>query len=130
MEAENQGASIDFEFLVAWETFGGKSDAKLFTEVVETFLHTSVSTFEKMQGALESEDRNKLAQATHKLRGSSANFGAVRLARLCAKLENSLAQGALPKNLPAFLKQIETELFEARRILKQRYCRELEDLSL
>ena len=58
--------------------------------VVRVFLNHVPSQIERIERAIQSADAEELAQAAHRLKGSCAMFGAVKMAELCRKLERAL----------------------------------------
>lgn len=55
--------------------------------LIETFATEAPLLIKKMQIAVEAEDRNMLKQFCHKLKGMSANIGAIHLSKLCREIE-------------------------------------------
>jgi HPt (histidine-containing phosphotransfer) domain-containing protein len=50
----------------------------------------------RLREALEAADRDQLRLTAHSLKGSAGNLGASRLARVCAVIESTAADAALP----------------------------------
>ncbi|MBU1139833.1 MAG: response regulator [Proteobacteria bacterium] len=63
----------------------GKSDIR--TELVSVYLRSSPGIMQSLQQAAEKNDSEKLWQAAHTLKSSSASLGARRLSSLCHELE-------------------------------------------
>ena len=88
-----------------------------YSELLETFLTDSE---ERLQMLREADDVSQLISAAHSFKGSSSNMGAVRLARLCGKLEQ-LAKEKAPQGLAKLVGEIDGEfafvrpLYEAER---------------
>jgi HPt (histidine-containing phosphotransfer) domain-containing protein len=88
-----------------------------YSELLETFLSDSE---ERLQMLREADDVAQLISAAHSFKGSSSNMGAVRLAKLCGKLEQ-LAKGDAPQGLAKLVGEIDGEfafvrpLYEAER---------------
>ena len=69
--------------------------ADAFSSVVDGFLEAIPATLEKLLSA--SDDVNHLVREAHTLKGLSANIGAVRLARVVARVEEAAKlQGEVP----------------------------------
>ncbi len=62
-----------------------------FADLLDAFLATAEIRLAALTAASALADRRQLVQAAHSLRGSSASFGAYRLAALCADLEQASA---------------------------------------
>ena len=80
----------------------------LLQKVIGTYLDDSPASFEAMRAAVETEDAGALRQAAHKLRGSSANFGATALVNLCEEIE-SIARSGTTKGARGLLRRIDAE---------------------
>ena len=65
---------------------------RLLERLIDTYLDSSTRLMADAQGALARGDSSALRQATHTLKSSSANLGAIELARLAAEIER-LARG-------------------------------------
>ncbi|MBY0279898.1 response regulator [Candidatus Binatia bacterium] len=68
-----------------------------FSEIVDLFLGNAQRNCNAVREALASGDRQMLELAAHSLKGSSSTMGAVRLASLCASLEEAGHCGALDR---------------------------------
>jgi HPt (histidine-containing phosphotransfer) domain-containing protein len=64
-----------------------KDGIPFLERVIETYLKESPATIGALRDAVERGDAEALRQAAHKLRGSSANFGARALVSLCEDAE-------------------------------------------
>jgi PAS domain S-box-containing protein len=67
--------------------------ARLLERLITTYLATAAKLVADAERALEHDDAPALRQAVHTLKSSSANLGAVRLARQCAALESLARAG-------------------------------------
>ncbi|MDH3744921.1 MAG: response regulator, partial [Acidobacteriota bacterium] len=72
---------------------GGNAPSGFVEKVVTTYLETSPELVERMGSALASGDGERLADAAHTLKSSSASLGAERLAALCRKIERLGREG-------------------------------------
>lgn len=81
-----------------------------YAELLETFLEDSE---ERLRVLRKAEDVSQLINAAHSFKGSSSNMGAVRLARLCGKLEQ-LAKGDAPQGLTKLVGEIDGEFAVVR----------------
>lgn len=62
-------------------------DPEFLVEVVEAFLGDSPPRLQTLRASLASGDAEGLGRAAHSLKGSSGNFGAMRMQALCADIE-------------------------------------------
>lgn len=60
-----------------------------FHELVQLFLNEGASRIARLRAIQDQGDTASLAAVAHTLRGTSAAFGAVRLADLCAQIEQA-----------------------------------------
>ncbi|KAF0092926.1 MAG: multi-sensor hybrid histidine kinase [Puniceicoccaceae bacterium 5H] len=81
-----------FEMLV--ET-GEDAAAELIQELLDLFRDESAPRFEMLQESLEKQEAPAIAKHAHSLAGASANLGALRLAKLCRRLEAEAMDGHL-----------------------------------
>ncbi len=72
-------------------------DKDFLSQLVTTFLLDSKNEMEKVEQAIISGDDAVIAAAAHKLKGSSSNIGAVRLAKLCEALAALTGKGDTQK---------------------------------
>ena len=69
---------------------------KLLPAMVEAFLDDECpSGIEQLTLAAAAGDQPAIARVAHKLRGSCATFGALRLTQVCTELESEAKAGAL-----------------------------------
>lgn len=62
-------------------------DKEFAVEMAEMFVNDSPALIDAVEKTIEAKDSVALAQSAHKLKGSSLNIGATRLAALCLQLE-------------------------------------------
>ena len=83
---------------------------KLLPALLEAFLDDECpSGMEQLRLAAAAGDQPAIAQAAHKLRGSCATFGALRLTQVCSELEAEAKAGALT-NPTELLNRLNAEL--------------------
>jgi len=63
---------------------GGKID-----ELVHLFVVTTGETLAELQDAARAHDTGRVSALAHRVRGSAANFGAMRMMAICERLETS-----------------------------------------
>ena len=76
------------------EVIGG--DPADLLELVEDFETTTPGLFREMQEAASAGDLHGLRVSVHSLKSNGRDFGATRLADLCAALEKDCRDGAVP----------------------------------
>ena len=84
-------------------------DGGEFAEIIDLFLGNARRNCNAVRDALASGDRQSLELAAHSLKGSSSTMGAVRLAALCASLEEAGHTGALER-AATLAERLDTEL--------------------
>jgi HPt (histidine-containing phosphotransfer) domain-containing protein len=80
------GVVIEVEAIRALEDLGG-GGTTFIAEIVELFLTDAVMRVHEMQAALDGPERERILQAAHALKSSSAQVGAIEFSRCCAELE-------------------------------------------
>ncbi|MBF0399440.1 MAG: response regulator [Magnetococcales bacterium] len=90
-----------------------------FERVVSLFLKNFPARLDALSAAWQAKDWEALRQASHKLKGTSATYGAARFAGCCANLERHVAQGGATEKIPAMLEEILTEGRRVQRELEQ-----------
>ena len=104
-------ATLDRDVMaVFWQT-----EAPDFTlTLIDQFMREAESRVSALGDAARRRDRAALASTAHSLKGSSSIMGAMRLAALCAQVEDHLArhpEGAVP---PALMAAVDQELVHVR----------------
>lgn len=82
------------------EPDGSASD--FLRALVAQYLAESAALVTEMRDALEQQHVPALGRAAHRLKGSSATVGAIRVARLCGEIE-ALARSATLSGAPGLL---------------------------
>jgi CheY-like chemotaxis protein/HPt (histidine-containing phosphotransfer) domain-containing protein len=83
-------------------------DPEFLAEVVEAFLADSPPRLRTIHDSLGGGDAETLARAAHSLKGSSGNFGALRMQRICADIER-LSRAGQTEALPPLIERLESE---------------------
>ncbi|HVE46646.1 MAG TPA: response regulator [Acidimicrobiales bacterium] len=79
------------------------------SQLVQSFLAHVATGVEELRGGVERGDGPLVASICHRLQGSSAAFGASKMADLFAELEGSVSTGAL-EHPPDILRRLDAEL--------------------
>jgi two-component system, sensor histidine kinase and response regulator len=87
-------------------------------DLIDLFVQETPKRLGEMQTAAAQYDAAALAAAAHNLRGCAGSIGAVRMAGLCEKLEESAERRALQIS-SRLLKELETEFDLARHALER-----------
>jgi HPt (histidine-containing phosphotransfer) domain-containing protein len=83
-------------------------DPEFLVEVVEAFFSDTPPRIEAVRASLARGDSGGLGRAAHSLKGSSGNFGALRLQAICADVERLARAGQL-HGLPWLVERLEAE---------------------
>ncbi|MDP0498901.1 MAG: Hpt domain-containing protein [Verrucomicrobiota bacterium JB022] len=94
-----------FDMLV--ET-GEDAAAELIQELLDLFREESGPRLDALQASLGQNDTVAIGKHAHSLAGASANLGALRLSKLCRKLETETNAGNLAA-LPEIARHIRAE---------------------
>src|SRR5690606_32732071 len=86
--------ALDIGMLQAWQKLGMSDGESFLKEVITLFLDTTPPMLRQMRAECACHNSDNLRRLAHKLRGSSANLGAVRLAQACAQLEHFPSESA------------------------------------
>lgn len=96
------------------EVIGG--DRADLSELIDDFVAGAPELVAQMQAASAAGDTAALTRAAHTLKSNARDFGAVRLAAMCAELERTSREGAVP-DAAASIAAIAREEEMARRTL-------------
>lgn len=111
----NLEPTLDLKTLGTLRELGRRTGKDVLGEVVGLYLERKSVQLEALRQALASGDAHTLERTAHSLKGSSANLGAVRLARLAGEIEVLGRQGDLAggaERLEALVTEL--ELVDAR----------------
>ena len=86
-------------------------------ELVDLFFKTAPDHIEVMQQAIREHDPVRLSHGAHTLKGSSGNFGAHHLEKLCGELEELVILNTM-EGVPGLLARVETEFQRVSEALK------------
>lgn len=80
---------LDLTVIDGLRELGGDEDPQLLFELIELFLEDAPARLSEMELALAARDLEGMRRASHTLKSSSANMGAVLFTRLCQDLESA-----------------------------------------
>jgi two-component system, sensor histidine kinase and response regulator len=114
--------SIDPSVLKSLRELQEEGEPDVLKELIELFLEDVPPQLEVLQEAEEREDAQSVERTAHTLKGSSSNLGAVRMAAICAELEEIGRSGDLA-TAPALISGLEAELGRVRAVLERELSR-------
>ncbi len=104
---------IKSEILQEWQDMGGPD---LLNRMLGQFISDASLCLQSIHSALQNHDLIALKEASHGLKGISANVGAIHLRDLASQLENTSQQGHFPTD-PKLQGRLENELFKIQSLL-------------
>jgi PAS domain S-box-containing protein len=111
---------LDHELLETWRSLSNSSNEDFLAEIIEMFLCNTPKMIHELQEAVALGDYAKLKALAHKMKGSSANLGACRLAMVCSDLEQDAQPSEKP--LEPMLQLLQSEYDLVSRRLRQDWC--------
>jgi HPt (histidine-containing phosphotransfer) domain-containing protein len=97
---------------------------KLIVTLIDHFLGQTPDVLEVLQHALLCGDASEIARVAHDLKGSSSNFGARRMVRVCKEIQCLGEAKDLEK-----VKVLLLQLREAFQLVREQLCIERERLA-
>jgi HPt (histidine-containing phosphotransfer) domain-containing protein len=95
-------ALIDMQVIENLKEIGGDDDPGLYIELIGIFLQDAPHRMEEMRRGLDSNDLKVLERAAHTLKSSCANVGALPLAEICRRMEESARFGRAHEIRPLY----------------------------
>jgi PAS domain S-box-containing protein len=114
--AESAPAAIHLETLGKVQAMLGES-AQLFAELIDTYLNDTPELLATLHAAVARSDATTLRRTAHKLRSSSAFFGATTLAGLCDEVEQVAYAGTIANSI-ALVQRTEAEFARVKDALE------------
>ena len=116
---ENGGTpSIDRSVLDRIRLLEGPGRQGLVEKVVALYLSDSLTLMEQIRSSPETGEAETLRRASHSLKSSSANVGAMGIFEICRKVEEGMAAGNPPSAAGPLLERLEKEYRDVRRELQ------------
>jgi CheY-like chemotaxis protein/HPt (histidine-containing phosphotransfer) domain-containing protein len=84
---------LDEHLLQSWRDLTDGEEDDFLTEVIDIFLQDSPRVLADLRQAASAKDSRLVQRYAHKLKGSSANLGAVAMAEKCGEIEALAAAG-------------------------------------
>ncbi len=88
-------AVLDTDQLNSLKELNEPGEADLVAELVEIYVSQSPQTLKELRSAISSKDVGQAEKLAHKLKGSSANLGALRVCSICEGMEERARLGNL-----------------------------------
>ena len=104
---------LDLTVLDSLRQLAGAKAPQMLTKIINQYLEDAPGKVLAIAEAFKARDTEALRKASHSLRSSSANLGAVSLADYCKNLENMARAGEIPEN-PETITELETEYEQAK----------------
>jgi len=108
---------IDLSPLKELDASTPPGEPSLLVEIIDAYLEESVVDEASLRTAAASGDAKALANAAHRLKGSSANVGVLSLVPLCSDLERDARKGSV-NNAVGRVEQLVAVLDECRVVLR------------
>jgi signal transduction histidine kinase/DNA-binding response OmpR family regulator len=113
---------LDQSVLMNLRELQEEGEPDILAELGELFLEDVPPQLEALREAIEGGNAPSLERVAHTLKGSSSNMGALRMATLCADLEDIGRSGDLSR-APVLLERLEAEFGRVREALETEVAR-------
>lgn len=90
---------LDQSVVAGIRALSNPGEPDLFAEVVSLFLGSAPDGIAALRTAVHAMDLHAIGQSAHRLRGGALEIGAVRMAVVCAEIEQAANTGALPNGV-------------------------------
>jgi len=107
------GPSIDYSALDGLRDLQGEGEPDILCELIELFLTDVPPQLVALREAVQSGDILSVERIAHTLKGSSGNMGAVRMAAICAELEEIGRSGTFA-GAPVWISRLKEEFERVR----------------
>jgi HPt (histidine-containing phosphotransfer) domain-containing protein len=109
---------LDVSVMAAIRSLGGPDEPDVYAEVVLLFLVDVPIHLSALAAAIAAADCELVSQIAHRLRGSTLEMGVVRMAPLCAEIEDAARGGSL-RHAAAQAEDLAREFAAARAAMEQ-----------
>jgi HPt (histidine-containing phosphotransfer) domain-containing protein len=116
--SESQVPVLDMSVMAAIRALGDPGEPDVYAEVAHLFLVDVPIHLSSLGIAIAAADSESVWQIAHRLRGSALEMGAVRMAPLCAAIEQAARAGSL-EHAAAQAHSLDREFAAARVALEQ-----------
>jgi two-component system sensor histidine kinase/response regulator len=111
--AAASGPSIDHSVLDGLRDLQGEGEPDILCELIELFLADVPSQLDALREAVQSGDILSVKRIAHTLKGGSRNMGVVRMAAICAELEQ-IGRSETLAGAPVWISRLEEEFERVR----------------
>ncbi len=101
--------SLDVSVLNSYRDLNESDSDDFLTEIIDIFIESTPPLIADLRAALGNGDNKIVKKLAHKLKGSSANLGAVLLMQFCERLERQGLDAALDNNKVPLIDRIDKE---------------------
>ena len=108
--------SLDHSVLEGLRELQEEGEPDVLAELGKLLLEDVPPHLEALRRAIEANDASSVERVAHTLKGSSSNLGALRMATLCAELEDIGHSGDLSR-APVLIERLEAEFGRVREAL-------------
>lgn len=114
-EASDHDVILDLEVIAGLRELGGEDDPGLLLELVGMFLEDAPNYVREITAGFDAQDLERVKRASHTLKSSAANMGAMSLAGLARSIESTAksADLGLLRELSHTLSEVYQETAEA-----------------
>jgi HPt (histidine-containing phosphotransfer) domain-containing protein len=116
--SQAESAVLDLSVMAAIRSLGGPGDPDVFKEVARLFLADVPIHLAALGAAIAADSAGSVAQIAHRLRGGALEMGALRIAPLCAAIEQAARAGSLA-HVAAQAESLHRECAAARIAIEQ-----------
>jgi HPt (histidine-containing phosphotransfer) domain-containing protein len=115
-ENSDHNQIVDLDVLNAFEDLQDEGEPDLIVELIDLYLGDLPKRVAEIHQAITANEWIPTTRAAHRLKGSSANLGISRVAKVCERLEQ-IEQEELPQQATEILKLLNDEVSKASVIL-------------
>lgn len=108
--------TIDMQAIDGLRELSPDAGADFLRELIEIYLQDTPQRIAEMEDALNKKDLPSFTRAAHTIKGSSSNFGAVKLTKLAHELEMQGKAENVAES-PAYCLKLRTEFAEVAQVL-------------
>jgi class 3 adenylate cyclase/HPt (histidine-containing phosphotransfer) domain-containing protein len=109
-------APLDHSVLDGWRELQTPNEPDVVQEVIQHYREASPGVVAALRAAIQRDDPAEVKRLAHSLKGSSGNIGALRVQKLCAKLE-ALGRGGLLEGADELIERLASEVERVNRLL-------------
>ncbi|MBX7220810.1 MAG: PAS domain S-box protein [Blastocatellia bacterium] len=108
---------LDPTIVETWRELRMLTKANPLKDVLRIFLRSVPERILRLHDALPSQNPTEIKEIAHSLKGSTSQFGALRMSKICAEMEAKAKAGDL-SGVPEYLRRLEIEFEVVKRTLE------------